>query len=275
MRALPGKFARIAAFVPVLLLSLAGAACSADSMFLLGDACVSCHLTCERVTPEISVVAWKKSVHFRPDVTCSACHGGDRYLALPFKKGHLGLPTEAKAEASCGSCHEKELADFVYIRPRSAKNGCKAGCVSCHSYHNVQKAGPELVSTETCGACHSADKARPAIEAAAKLRENRDGLLALLSQRRQAGLPVEYYENELVSLDKKTARAFHASGMTGLATALSQGPEKEIAELSARLAGDSPAGFHAQGVFVVLLIIFALIVLAFTFRSLPKQGGKR
>lgn len=261
--------------LPALLLLLAAGASASDSMFLLGDNCVSCHLTCERNTPEISAVAWKESVHFRPDVTCAACHGGDKYLALPFKKGHMGLPSPAEAEAMCGSCHAQELADFIYLRPMPKKNACTAGCIACHSHHRVAKAEPGLINEQSCGACHKPDKAKDAIAASRKLARERRELVSAITSRKQAGLPVDYATETLAAIDREAARAFHSAGMIRLSAALAEGPGKKIAALGNRLGRDSPAGFRFRGALALGFILAAIVILAFIFRSLPRQGGKK
>ena len=134
----------------------------------LGDweqnTCVQCH---QRevlpITLGHSFPDWRASVHARGGVGCEKCHGGDA-AAPTAEVAHRGvLPATDPASmvhptrlpATCGNCHEKELAAFrgtVHARELSEK-GAGATCFTCHEAMATSlPTGREL--NARCNACH-------------------------------------------------------------------------------------------------------------------------
>lgn len=149
------------------------------------NACVSCH---QNLPGKLSAVVqeWKQSIHFKNNVTCDGCHGGDPSVKRDqfdseevFKnRAHLhrdreflliprtdSLFTSAVRGRSvsyfCGKCHstikEKHLGsphgDFG-----------NPSCLYCHGRgsHAIQESSPEIIDTRSrseggrCATCHRA-----------------------------------------------------------------------------------------------------------------------
>ncbi len=129
------------------------------------DPCIACH---EQKTPVIAA-AWKESAHFRNNVGCVACHGGDQ-------EANHRRTTLVTAEV-CGSCHRAALDAHRLSKHAvglKAGQGCtrnmkpeparEKSCVFCHR----DGTGTPLVNTECamflaqspemqrqgCGSCH-------------------------------------------------------------------------------------------------------------------------
>ncbi|MCE9582356.1 MAG: cytochrome c3 family protein [Planctomycetes bacterium] len=134
------------------------------------DACVKCHE--KEAAPE------HVSVHFREQVTCVSCHGGDS-AATEKEKSHAGQVRKiARAEvpALCAKCHSDVrlmnpygIATDQFAQYQTSRHGLKlaegdqdvATCADCHGAHGIRKVKdpespvfPKNVPA-TCARCHA------------------------------------------------------------------------------------------------------------------------
>jgi tartrate/fumarate subfamily iron-sulfur-dependent hydro-lyase beta chain len=75
------------------------------------DGCVSCHERDEDEEVAAAVPEWRDSVHFRAEVGCDGCHGGDPRAAdeddaHDEAAGWIGTPPWLDLPAFCDACHE-------------------------------------------------------------------------------------------------------------------------------------------------------------------------
>jgi predicted CXXCH cytochrome family protein len=125
---------------------------------------------------------YQRSVHWaavskRGDLsapTCATCHGN--HGAAP--------PGVANIARVCGTCHVvfEDLFAKSPHQPAFEKMGL-AGCVVCHSNHEVSKPSAKLVGVQEgaiCATCHQ--QGDRGYQAAAHIRERLDGLAAALEQ---------------------------------------------------------------------------------------------
>lgn len=125
---------------------------------------------------------WQTSIHFQNAITCSDCHGGnphsdDPEVAMDRKKGFLGKPTPTDIPAFCGKCHIAVRDNYVqspHYRALRTTPGGGPNCVTCHTAHKQQKVTLNLINEETCGACHTYDRA-------AKLKQTVQGMEVALT----------------------------------------------------------------------------------------------
>ncbi|MBU2490838.1 MAG: cytochrome c family protein [Proteobacteria bacterium] len=263
---------------PVLLAALAlsvPASRAADPLFALQDACVRCHLTGERLQAENSVLAWKKSVHFRAESSCSDCHGGDRLLYMDFKKGHMGLPSRGEALAACGKCHEKEAA-LAAARPFAfgAALACPADCVTCHGFHEVEKPSLALLNPKNCGGCHSMEPVEKILTAARGAGERMDALAGELAARKKEHLPSRQAMKQLDEARDLYASAFHAQAPEHLARVLSSHILPGLSEIARGLERTAPRKWRVQGAMVTGFLVLALVAVVAYRRKLGDGQDK-
>jgi predicted CXXCH cytochrome family protein len=128
----------------------------------LPGTCARCHTDSSRMNKyklaSTQYDEYRKSVHWkaleqRGDLSapsCASCHGN--HGAAP--------PNVSEVAAVCGTCHvmmEKLYRDSPH-RPVFEAMG-SAGCVACHSNHEVKHPGPEMLvgADAVCAQCHDAD----------------------------------------------------------------------------------------------------------------------
>ncbi|MDA0708879.1 MAG: multiheme c-type cytochrome [bacterium] len=134
--------------------------------------CEGCHLKIDRGMDK----GWRASIHFRVNVGCADCHGGD-HEAVFAEKGKVSAGV-------CGKCHEKEVtafaqsghadaelavisdARFLAQSPAMQEDGCVGchsigarfpdgsvgGCNTCHPGHEFSSAMAR--EPEACQVCH-------------------------------------------------------------------------------------------------------------------------
>jgi len=155
------------------------------------NSCYKCHLQNEGSGPG-PAHDWPTSIHFRNGIACADCHGGnprsdDPLVAMNRARGFLGKPSPTQVPNFCGKCHEairdnyleSAHAKALFAGVRPAPN-----CVTCHTAHRQQKVTLDLINPQTCGQCHSYDRA-------ARLKEAMGGM-----------------EKDLTSLSKEERRIF-------------------------------------------------------------------
>ena len=152
----------------------------------LPQTCARCHADVEHMKgykiPTDQFTKYRDSVHWeavskRGDLsapTCATCHGN--HGAAP--------PGVASTARVCGTCHVVFENLFAKSPHQAAfdKMGL-AGCVVCHSNHDVKKPPPPEVGVQphaVCVTCHQ--QGDRGYEAAAHIRSRLEGLSAALEQ---------------------------------------------------------------------------------------------
>jgi hypothetical protein len=158
---------------------------SANNNTYKDNACVSCHQNLPGKLSEV-VEEWKQSIHFRNNVTCDGCHGGDplakrdqfdseeafknhshlhrdrEFLLVPRTESLFTSAVRGRAVSYfCGKCHsnikEKHLGS-----PHGELGN--PSCLYCHGRgsHAIQESSPEIIDIRPrsqggrCAVCHSA-----------------------------------------------------------------------------------------------------------------------
>jgi predicted CXXCH cytochrome family protein len=149
------------------------------------DSCITCHTGLEGNLAE-PVRQLEVDVHRQAGLSCADCHGGDRndetMDAMSPARGFRGTPKKTQIPEFCARCHSDvafmrrfnpklrtdQLSQYVTsVHGQRLKKGDPnvAGCVDCHSVHNIRPASdtrspvhPSNVAA-TCSKCHS-DAAR-------------------------------------------------------------------------------------------------------------------
>jgi len=177
--------------------------------------CIECH-TSELMKPELRKIPqeWKKSWHYKNDISCDDCHGGDREdkdMAMSHKRGFVGKPEYSEVPEFCGKCHIGILKNYKMSGHGRALRytGTGPNCVTCHGSHNIQKASLDIIYERRCTQCHSYERAKAIKQALfdienrmAKLRED------ILSLRAQ-GVYMDEEERELFRTKAEFRTLFH------------------------------------------------------------------
>ncbi len=248
---------------------------AADKLFLLGDSCVRCHLLCETRARENSVIAWREGVHFRPDTGCSDCHGGDRFLYMDFKPGHMGIPDRSQTIGICEKCHEQQVFDFVQrSRPEKGKVLCAATCVTCHGYHRVPPAKNSILSERTCNKCHSFELARSLLSALKAAEARMSAVEERIAQYEKNGSPVLSYKADQAIINTEFSRSIHRLPLSRVEGWTKEKTMTSLIALEKRMERSPPAKWQMQGMFVLVFLAIVLVLLALYLRSVNKKEKK-
>ncbi len=183
------RVARLIAGVAVAAALAAGYAAAADKPAArkAGGNCARCHRGVkETVSLQHTFADWEASVHGRADLDCQACHGGDA-SRRDMEGAHAGLAasTDPKSPvyftnipATCGKCHEAELAAFKKSKHYGElqRSGRGPNCVTCHGSMANHIMAPKELET-TCSLCHR--KPMQGFAAEVALEESRAALRRL------------------------------------------------------------------------------------------------
>jgi nitrate/TMAO reductase-like tetraheme cytochrome c subunit len=130
------------------------------------SACLECH-TSDVMDPELQQIPrdWKASWHYKNDVSCHDCHGGDSEdatMAMSHQRGFIGKPSHTEVPEFCGKCHIGILKNYVESGHGKALKATGEGpnCVTCHGSHNIQKVNIEIINSQRCSQCHSYERAK-------------------------------------------------------------------------------------------------------------------
>ena len=257
--------ARTATALMVLMLAASSAAASRD-YFLEQDMCVRCHLIGENLGAPNPVFAWKRSVHYRPDSGCAECHGGDKYFYADLQQGHLGLPDAAGANALCGKCHARETALMKNRAPgEPGRPVCTATCISCHGYHEVDKATGELINEANCGRCHSYARVKPEKEALDRAQARITSLENRINRIQDLDFPVAGMRSDLAAARAAYADILHGK-RPGQYAAAAPAFIASLNPLETRLQESAPYKWYLSGTAAVGFLV-ALAVLLFGYQS--------
>jgi hypothetical protein len=246
-----------------LLLVIAGAAWpAADTTFLLNDQCVQCHLAGEQTGRPNSVLAWKQSVHFRPDAGCAGCHGGDRFVRQAFRKGHIGLPDRSRITEMCGACHGEQQKQFLEKMSTAGPTMCAVTCTDCHDYHQVRPSGSGLINPVTCGRCHPGDRAEALAAELGRLETRFREVTATLENHQQGRIPVDTVRRRLAAVKTEMSRTLHSRKFDEVLKYLRTQANGELDAIENRLSDFSPRTWRLEGVAVTgaLVLAFALVL---------------
>jgi hypothetical protein len=186
------------------------------------NACVQCHRDLPGRSSEIVDREWKQSVHFRANVGCDGCHGGNPALKRTqfasddeFKRAsHLERNPEfllmqqgpefvsaargRSVSYFCGKCHAKIKAE--HLGSPHGEFGDPT-CLYCHGRgsHNIQHPSPMIIDTRgraesgRCSPCHRAGTMEAVTRIRALLLDTEEQISA--SEKLYAQLEVWGYRN--------------------------------------------------------------------------------
>lgn len=140
--------------------------------------CARCHSSpdfAKRHSPVVSdpLAQYRDSVHGIAILTernpkaaaCTSCHGSHE---IRDNQDPASSIFPANVARTCGTCHEKELADYQQsVHGEAFARGVREAptCTDCHGEHHVEApatesspVNPKHVSAETCGRCHGSDR---------------------------------------------------------------------------------------------------------------------
>jgi nitrate/TMAO reductase-like tetraheme cytochrome c subunit len=130
------------------------------------SACLECH-TSDVMDPELQQIPreWKASWHYKNDVSCQDCHGGDSEdatMAMSHQRGFIGKPAYTAVPEFCGKCHIGILKNYIESGHGKAlkTTGKGPNCVTCHGSHNIQKVNIDIINSQRCSQCHSYERAK-------------------------------------------------------------------------------------------------------------------
>jgi hypothetical protein len=238
--------------------------CHADGsrLFLLNDYCVRCHLTCERNGKPNSVLLWKKSVHFPQHAGCADCHGGDRYLNIKFKKGHIGFLDKHETKQMCRRCHrhEYELSEKRSLMKILTGDKCSVSCIDCHGHHKIEPSSGNRINIVNCSSCHSANAAKDLIHTIMLADSKLKALEERIKKRIGQIYPTVNYIADLENLKNEFKDNIHQKSMAELPEAIRSGTLTSAEELQAVMETTSPTYWYVQGIAVIsfLALCFAM-----------------
>jgi nitrate/TMAO reductase-like tetraheme cytochrome c subunit len=185
-------------------------------MRLVESACVECH-TSRKMKLELRDIPrqWRESFHFRHDVSCDSCHGGDKKdasMSMSHERGFIGVPTDAQVPDFCGKCHVGVLENYMRGGHGRAlrESGKGPTCVTCHGSHGIQKASIDIIDEERCSQCHSYERAK-FIKQALFVVENKMGPIEEdLEDLRAAGVDIDEESKAFFRIHAEFRSLFHA-----------------------------------------------------------------
>ncbi|MBU0994264.1 MAG: hypothetical protein KJ737_17370 [Proteobacteria bacterium] len=251
---------------------------ASDSLFLLQDNCVRCHLTCEAPGKGISAVNWKKSVHFGPDTGCADCHGGNKFLAMDFKKGHMGLPDGQEINDMCGKCHINEYKNMKSRKKfiHKTKKICEATCVTCHGYHNTGKADLSVINQKNCATCHSFEKVIPLESVVHRIQSKIKLIEETIAVRSEEHFPVTVPIRDLSNARTNLAISFHSLMSEELLNYLNNDLMASLMDIENKMSGTAPGKWLFQGMMILLFLLLCLILIKYyQMIVLPFSGSNR
>lgn len=145
--------------------------------------CLSCHTELEKSGGKEGAAAlWPQSIHKANGITCDACHGGDPSQTDPMEamspdRGFIGAPSPEQVPSFCGRCHITVAEHFMKSKHWTTEELVKPNCVTCHTAHAQKKVSVDLINEETCGTCHTYERAQQ-IKKALFVTDNRIATIA-------------------------------------------------------------------------------------------------
>ena len=251
-------------YILLLILGITLPVSAEDRLFLLQDNCVRCHLLYEIRAEENSVLSWKDSVHFLPDASCSDCHGGDRYLRMEFRKGHMGKPSFSESIAMCENCHKTEVTLFKdSYRGNAGKKACEASCISCHDPHRTLSLKGSEIFGKTCSSCHSSENSLGILQKIKEVETVSADIESSAGKKERMGLPVDTHMAKFHDIYKTYVNAIHKMNMGQLERHISENVLPGLYELQSDTGPFSIIKWQIKGIFIIMFftILFVLLVI--------------
>jgi len=181
------------------------------------SACVDCH-TSDQMREDYRDIPeqWRKSWHYRNDVSCHDCHGGnkdDETMPDFHLRDCAGAPEPVNVPKLCGRCHVGILEN--YLMSGHAKTlkatGEAPSCVTCHGSHNIQKASISIISEQLCSRCHSYERAKQIKQALFSTEKQIAEIESGLSILKESGVLNAKAERSFFSTQVEFRALFHAT----------------------------------------------------------------
>lgn len=181
-----------------------------------GSACIGCHTadTMEERFRDIPA-QWKKSWHYKNNVSCHDCHGGDQEdatMAMSHQRGFVGVPTYGEVPEFCGKCHLRILDKYQDsghgIALRTDNSG--PNCVTCHGSHDIQQANIDIINETLCSQCHTYERAKLMKQALFLVESRLDDVRAQLDALKGAGVLVDKEEKAFFNTHVEFRALFHS-----------------------------------------------------------------
>ncbi len=188
------------------------------SEYIMSDVsvCIGCHDS-EMMEPRLRSIPakWKKSWHYRNDVSCHDCHGGDpkdAMMSMLPERGFVGKPKYKNVPEFCGKCHIGILNNYLKgIHGRALKfYGVGPNCVICHGSHDIRKADIDIINEDLCTRCHSYERAKDMKQALSLSEEKIKSIGEDISKLKRAGVFTERLDKNLFSIHADFRILFHS-----------------------------------------------------------------
>jgi nitrate/TMAO reductase-like tetraheme cytochrome c subunit len=238
--------------------------------------CLDCH-TSDLMQKKYRAIPgqWRKSIHYRNDVSCQSCHGGDPKDAarsmLPAA-GFVGVPKPKQIPEFCGKCHIGIKDDYLASGHAKAlmTTGRGPNCITCHRSHDIQKANINIIREGLCGICHSYDRAqemKAALfgteqkmnEISRNLKTLKAGLIATQNEEKVLFRTQAEYRTLFHTVDVKMVQAKTGEFSKKLAV-IAQGVQKGFGELE----------FRQNFAILIMLIFVGLAITIFFLGRRPE-----
>ncbi len=179
------------------------------------SSCIECH-TSDIMKPAYRIIpeGWMASWHYKNDISCHDCHGGDPKdpsMAMSHVRGFVGRPKYKDVPEFCGKCHIGILKNYLESGHGKALKAAGNGpnCVTCHGSHNIQKASIDIINEQRCTQCHSYERARIMKQALFATEKKIGDITKSLSSLKSEGVYVADEEKSLFSTEADFRTLFH------------------------------------------------------------------
>ena len=214
---------------------------------------------------------WRQSVHYRNNVACNDCHGGDpknAALAMSPKQGFVGVPKPKEVPQFCGKCHLGIMKSYLESDHGKAllATGRGPNCVLCHGSHNIQPANLNIINEKLCGVCHSYARARE-IKASLLLTEEKTNEIDKNLKTLKAGLIATGDEEKTLFRTQAEYRTLFHSVDVNLVKSKTAEFTKKLAALSQQVQKGFQELKFRQNFAIFIMLIFIGLGIALFFLS--------
>jgi nitrate/TMAO reductase-like tetraheme cytochrome c subunit len=179
------------------------------------NACLQCH-TSDAMSPDYQRIPqeWRMSWHYRNDVECQDCHGGDAEdatMAMSHQRKFVGKPSYKEVPQFCGKCHIGILKNYTESGHGKALRKSRKGpnCVTCHGSHNIQKVSIDIINSQRCSQCHSYERAKNIKQALFQTESMIEEIEKGLQRLRSVGVYPVKQQQRLFDTQAKFRTLFH------------------------------------------------------------------
>lgn len=228
--------------------------------------CLTCH-TAKWMKPKFRVVVsqWRQSIHYRNDVACNDCHGGNPHnaaLAMSPKSGFVGVPAYHEVPQFCGKCHIGIYKSCLHC-VNMMTNPKGPNCVTCHGAHDIQKANINIINPGLCGRCHSYARAK-IIKAALRQTETKMNKIDKELKILDAGLISTASDEKILFRTREAYRSLFHTIDLNLLKKKTAGFDQKLSGIQARVqTGFHEMRFRRNFAIVLLLLFFGLAITIF------------